>query len=109
MRVPVFARPFYRTGFWAAFTASEREAIRRNTTHETRVLRLTCRQRVSRTCLSCISAWFKVLWSRGLVYYNETHRVIGVSRFPEGIHPHLHPMVTEYRNIPWNTFVREMT
>lgn len=56
-----------------------------------------------------IMPWFQILWSRGLVLYDDTSRQIGVSRFPEGVHPHLHPTVTESKHIPWNTFVRGKT
>jgi hypothetical protein len=56
-----------------------------------------------------VSKLFKILWSKGLVYYSDATRQIGVSRFPEGVHPNLHPTVTESKHIPWNTFVRGKT
>jgi hypothetical protein len=49
---------------------------------------------------------FKHLMDLKLVYYAEKEKIIGVSRFPEGVHEQLHPMSCEHSSIPWKYFQR---
>lgn len=48
----------------------------------------------------------KELIALKLVYYDGHQRIIGVSRFPEGVHPDLHPMHRELRSKPWRNFAQ---